>query len=154
MKRLWVYDDTIKKGLAYAKKEGLDLGADVEDVNPRDFETYHVVPPEGLVDKIRRARDAGLEWPEDLPLPVVVCEGHRCVILDGHHRIEAAKQLRLTNIPAIVGSLEAWERLLPVIEQPDVIPYEDMIAIMAEAGSDLVRKNLAVEAALRGKRGE
>lgn len=146
MKRNWVYDHTIRKGLKYARENHLDLAASVEQVYPRDFETYHVLPPKDMIDTIRKARKEGLEWPEDMPLPVVVCEGHQCVILDGHHRIEAAKRLRLDRIPAIVASLETWNELLPVIEQEDVIPYEDMIAILAEAGSKLIRENLALEA--------
>lgn len=152
MERNWAYDHVIKKGLEYAQKHGLDLGADIENIDPRDFETYHVIPQKGMIDSIRNARKSGLPWPKDMPFPIVACEGREtCIILDGHHRIEAAKKLSLPTIPAIVASFSTWDRLLPVIEQEDVIPYEDMIAILAEAGNELIRKNLKVEAALREK---
>lgn len=152
MERNWAYDSIIKKGLAFARKHKLDLGADIEDVPPRAFQTYGVIPSEDMIETIRKAREAALKWPADMPLPIVACAGpDTCIILDGHHRIEAADRLDLPDIPAIVASFETWDALLPVIEQEDVIPYEDFIAILAEAGNKLVRKNLEVEAALREK---
>jgi hypothetical protein len=69
------------------------------------FEYQH--PRDGArVDAIvaRCRRDTGVEW--DLP-PVVVVEsdGGLHLILDGHHRCEAATKLRLSQIPAWVVSL-------------------------------------------------
>jgi len=145
VKRQWVYDALIEKGLLHARAHHLDLGTGIGLVAVRDLETYHVIPPEGMIDSIRKAAAKGLPWPKRMPLPVVACAGLDCLILDGHHRIEAARRLGLQEVPAVIASLSAWESLLPVIEQPDVIPYDDFIAILAEAGSEEIRDNLKLE---------
>jgi len=150
MKRNWVYDATIKRGLAYARKNDLDLGTAVMLIRLADIQSEHsVIPDEGMINAIRQAAQQGLSWPKKMPLATLACTGPYCFALDGNHRIKAAHIVGLEEIPAIVTSYTAWEALLPVIEQEDVIPYDDFIAILAEAGSEDIRKNLRLEAESR-----
>jgi len=147
MKRNWVYDEPIKRGLDYARKHDLDLGTEVMLVRLADIQSeLSVIPDQGMIDAIRQATQQGLSWPKKMPLATLACTGPYCFALDGNHRIKAAIIAGLTEIPVVVASYTAWEALLPIIEQEDVIPYEDFIAILAEAGSEDIRKNLRLEA--------
>lgn len=143
MKRNWVYDETIKKALAFAKKRCLDLGTDVVNVTLSDVQSESsVITNPSMVRSIREAVDAGQPWPSIMPLPVLACEGSHCITLDGNHRIKAARAAGLTEIPAIVVRLSTWETMLPVIEQEDIIPFDDFFAVLAEAGDRNIRMNL------------
>jgi len=146
MKRNWVYDETIKRGLAYARKNDLDLGTEVMLVRLADIQSEpSVIPDQGMIDAIKQAAQQGLSWPKEMPLATLACTGPYCFALDGNHRIKAAHIVGLDEIPVVVTSYTAWEALLPVIEQEDIIPYEDFIAILAEAGSEDIRTNLRLE---------
>lgn len=154
MERNWVYDEVIQRGLNHARERELDLGVSVVSVLLSDIESEgSVIPNDYVVKSIKNAVRRGLAWPKGMPLPMLVCEGTECFAIDGNHRIKAARIARLTEIPAIVASRSTWEELLPVIEQEDVIPYDDFIAILAEAGAAAVRKNLATEAKATDKYG-
>lgn len=154
MKRDWVYDGPIKKALAYARKRKLDLGVEVVKVQVGDIESEpSVQPDDSMVESIRNAVARGIEWPVDMPLPVLACEPGRCMTLDGNHRLKAARRVGLTEVPAVVASLSTWDALLPIFEQEDVIPYDDFIAVLAEAGSKEIRLNLKLEGEARAKYG-
>lgn len=145
MKRNWVYDDIIKRGLTYAKKHRLDLETEVMLIRLADITSEpSVLPDQDMIGAIKDAAKQGLPWPKEMPLATLACTGPFCFALDGNHRIKAARIAGLEEIPAIVTSYTAWEALLPIIEQEDVIPYDDFIAILAEAGSKDIRKNLQV----------
>src|SRR5574337_1195531 len=131
MKRYWVYDDVIKRGLAYARERQLDLGTEIALVRLTDIMSEpSVIPPECMIDAISEAVKQGKQWPKSMPLPILACQGPYCVTMDGNHRIKAARTAGLVEIPAIVASLSTWEALEPRIEQEDVIPYDDFIAIL------------------------
>lgn len=150
MERNWVYDEVIKRGLAYARTRGLDLGTEIAVVRIGDIvREPSVIPDATMIGAIREAVSRGLRWPPQMPLPVLACDGVSCMTLDGNHRLKAAKLAGLEEVPAVVSSLETWEALLPVIEQEDAIPYDDFIAILAEAGSKDIRENLRLEAEAR-----
>lgn len=150
MKRNWVYDDTIKRALAFSRKHRLDLGTDVVSVPLTHVHSEHsVIVVSSMVEAIREAVAHGESWPEIMPLPVLACEPGRCITLDGNHRIKAARAAGLLEIPAIVVRLSTWETMLPVMEQKDIIPFDDFFAVLAEAGDRNVRMNLDLEAKAR-----
>ena len=92
---------------AFARMHGLDMSAHVVEADPFNdfpvlFEKAKRKPVEKIARRIESAMDRGHPWPVDLPL-ILVCrrpEGGYW-LLDGHHRLAAAREMAPGRIPVI-----------------------------------------------------
>ena len=89
-----------------SKTDGLDLSAEILDLDPMEIHTWHEVEQD-KVDLIEQAlRKTAPDWPTYMPKVVVGVAMYRGApvyeIADGHHRLNAAIQAGLKSIPAIV----------------------------------------------------
>lgn len=94
------------------------INATLEDIRPR-FDAQHPANKarvQAIIDSLTVGHDEYgdpiyREW--DLaPVVVIEDEGNGYAVLDGHHRLAAAKQLELTTIPAWVVSVADYCRLI------------------------------------------
>lgn len=100
-------DPFVQQVLAFAKSHNLDLSAKVEHVNPWYPEVLERVDP-NYVKMIAKALAKG--WPEEMPLPIVG-DGIPYWLIDGSHRVTAARVAELSTIPVIVLSSDAYYKL-------------------------------------------
>src|ERR1043166_1011817 len=98
--------EEIENVLAFARAHGLHLGARVVALAdpivdfPDIFESPKQKTVEKIARRISRALERGKTWPDDLPL-ILVCarpEGGYW-LLDGHHRLVAARSVAARRIP-------------------------------------------------------
>lgn len=106
-----------EKAHGLIQEESLDTTARVVEIEPSQMEMFER-PKQKLVNKfitrLRRAKDAGIQWPEDIPL-VLVCEDRttgRIWLKDGHHRVAAASWIGLRSIPALAVDCRAIDLLM------------------------------------------
>lgn len=104
--------------LREAKRLKLDLkvrqqAVDLRRVQKVSWTGYSKEYVYGLAELIRQWQPEW-EWPEKLPLVILgrfIGGTPDYVILDGHHRVKAARLLKMDTIPALVVSYNAYEKL-------------------------------------------
>ncbi len=92
------------------EKEGFDLRARIQTVDPSSIKAWEEPDSskvEEIAETIRHAGARGEEWPEGMPLVVV---GDGDLLIDGHHRRQAAIEAGLKTIPVIAIDDEAFMR--------------------------------------------
>jgi hypothetical protein len=106
------FAEWIKKAERYASRKGLDLGlihasVSVDSIEPRERHS------EKKVLQVQEMMTKHGRWPKGLSPVFLVCDrlGSECMVLDGHHRIEAAKRSGLERVLAIVASWETFDAL-------------------------------------------
>jgi len=70
-------------------------------------------------------------WPEKLPLVILgrfVGGTPDYVILDGHHRVKAARLLKIRTIPALVASYNSYEKLERLFDM-GLVNFIELLAI-------------------------
>jgi len=100
--------EEIENVLAFARMHGLHLGARVVALAdpsadfPDLFEEPKQKTVERIARRIARANERGQTWPDDLPL-ILVCRrpGGGYWLLDGHHRLAAARWAGARRIPVM-----------------------------------------------------
>jgi len=74
--------------------------------------------------KIKRLRKQIKENGFDINKPIKVVEiENQLIILDGHHRVEVAKKLRLTEIPIIKETVSDYQREKLLMDIADAQKY-------------------------------
>lgn len=126
-------DPFIQDVLALAKKKNLDLSTHVAHANPWQIEVSELVNPDD-VKKIAKSLAHG--WPEKMPLPVV-SSGNPLSVMDGSHRVTAARVRNLSSIPVIVLSMEAYDAMLDEFG----LPFYDYIHSILPAIDPLMAAN-------------
>lgn len=126
-------DPFIQQVLAFAKANNLDLSTHVDQANPWNLEVSELVDP-ALVKKIAASLAKG--WPEKMPLPIVA-SGVPLTVLDGSHRVTAARVKNFKSIPLIVFSMEAYDALLEEFG----LPFYDYIHSVLPAIDPLMAEN-------------
>jgi len=132
-------DAWIKKAVRYAKRKKLDLrllraSVAVNSIEPR--EGYS----EKKVLQIQETLTNG-RWPKGLSPVFLVCDkgGWACQVVDGHHRVEAAKRAGLERIPAIISSWETFDALrerYSDVASPDFMDVDRFIAMLGILNSE------------------
>jgi hypothetical protein len=126
-------DPFIRQVLAFAKDHNLDLSAKVENVSPWYPDVQERVDPKH-VKKIAKALARG--WPEKMPLPIVG-DGVPYWLIDGSHRLTAARVAKRDLIPMIVISTDAYYALFDEFG----LPVYDYIHSILPAVDPLMEEN-------------
>lgn len=103
-------DPFIQEVLAFAKAKNLDLSSKLANYDPKDLELQEYVDP-SAVKALMVSIDKEGGWPKEMPLPIVLNWPYPLVI-DGSHRVTAARANKLKTIPVIVLSTRAYEGIL------------------------------------------
>jgi hypothetical protein len=143
----------VKEVLKFAKDTGLDLGVTREDVPIGAIVVVEGVDPDavrGIVGRLERSDG----WPDDLPLVVLasnIGEGYLnegYMMLDGHHRLAAAEEAGYVEIPALVVSMRAYDKIASEFDVPRV----DYINFVLAASNPLIAENVKKGVGGRPKR--
>ena len=96
---------------------------DIQFVNPNILISRQT-PSEISNSKVKRLRKKIREqgFDESKPIEVANIDG-RLIILDGHHRVIAARQQRLLSIPIKVNQVSAEEELQLLLEASEAALY-------------------------------
>ena len=106
----------VEEVLRFAANNGLDLSIREAALNPWAIQVEERVDPV-YVRRFARAMDDAGGWPEAMPLPVVT-DGELPSVLDGSHRITAARAAGLDRIPVLLASWEAYETVTEQFGMP------------------------------------
>jgi hypothetical protein len=117
-----------------AKRLKLDLkvrqqAVDLRRVQKVPWTGYSREYIERLADLIQQWQPEW-EWPEKLPFVILgrfVGGTPDYVILDGHHRVKAARLLKMETIPALVVSYNAFEKLEQLYGMTE-LPFIEFLA--------------------------
>lgn len=126
-------DPFIQQVLAVAREKKLDLSTHVTQANPWEIEVSELVNPDD-VKKIAKSLAHG--WPEKMPLPIV-SSGVPLTVMDGSHRVTAARVRNLTSIPVIVLSWDTYDAMLEEFG----LPFYDYIHSILPAIDPLMAAN-------------
>lgn len=99
-------DPFIQEIVQFARDHHLDLSVSREAMNPWDIQVEERVDP-AYVKTIVQVLRVHEEWPEDMPL-VVVMGGATTTIMDGSHRTTAARVAELESIPVLVANADTY----------------------------------------------
>lgn len=97
---------TYEESIASAsERAGYDLTSQLLYIQPEDIASFES-PGTRKVNSIARAlkpyREAGVDWPEKMPLIVIgIRDEDRPIVLDGHHRLGASEKVGYERIPVI-----------------------------------------------------
>jgi hypothetical protein len=122
-----------------AKKLGLDLSVTVGPIPVDAFMFRYMRPRSSTLQALKKAKREGLEWAQDMPIPVVTLHGKTFEIMDGMMRIRAAQEAGFKEIPAIIASGDTYDALRHILKRGYY--GEDFVEMMAME-SPVVRKNL------------
>lgn len=130
-----------ERGLAEAKRLGLDLGVQLWNVPTKPFVFKGLVPPESMVEAFKRAKREGLPWVPGMPKPVLIYhpKEDQYEIMDGIRRIASAKKAKFKEVPAFVARGYVYDALEPLFQ--DGYYGEDYIEMLAMANPE-IRENL------------
>lgn len=84
------------------------------------------------VDKIKLAMQKG-EY-----MPPVILDRHGNV-LDGHHRVEAYRQLGVKDVPALVETGKGTGKIIPHIENPNIVLHEKIPGSSVHASAEEIK---------------
>lgn len=127
-----------------AKRLKLDLkvrqqAVDLRRVQKVPWTGYSREYIERLADLIQRWQPEW-QWPETLPLVILgrfVGGTPDYVILDGHHRVKAARLLEMETIPALVVSYNSFEKLEQLYGMTELTFIEFLASQNKELRQDL-----------------
>lgn len=140
------YMALLRRALKKAHNLGLDTSAVAEQIDSEDIEPFERSSEgsEMLIKKlataIHSATNRGLEWPLRMPLPVVTWseEGNRFDVIDGNHRIYAAKRVGLPRIPVLMIDAAAFDAMVDAPDGIEGLTWIDVLGLE----DPLIRKNL------------
>lgn len=140
------YQNLLKESIRKARKLGLDLSSTVELIDSEDIDPFDRSGEgsEALIGRLMRpladAREMGLEWPAAMPLPVVAWNDpeNRFDVIDGNHRVTAAKRVGYERIPVVMIDGPTFDAM---VQADDGIQGETWIEALGLV-DPIVRKNL------------
>lgn len=130
-----------ERGLAEARRLGLDLDVHLWMVPTSLFAFKGLVPPPSMVEAFKKAKREGLDWVPGMPKPVLVFhpKPEEYQIMDGIRRIASAKKAKFKEFPAFVSRGYVYDALEPIFQ--DGYYGEDYIEMLAMVNEE-IRKNL------------
>lgn len=128
-------DPLIQEIVQFARDHHLDLSVSRILMNPWDIQVEELVDP-AYVKRIAQALKEAGEWPETMPLSVVMGSG-TVMIMDGSHRTTGARVAKLGEIPVLLANADAYF----VVNAKYDIPMFDYVHSILPAVDSLMLEN-------------
>lgn len=142
------YRRLLSYSILKARKLGLDLSTTVELIDAEDIDPFErgSERSQSNIRKLKKplsdALDSGFEWPAKMPLPVVVWDEdeNRFYVVDGSHRIHAAKSVGYQKIPVIMIDTIAFDTMVEAEDAIEGTTWIDALGLV----DPIMRKNLTL----------
>lgn len=140
------YQNLLKDSIRKARRLGLDLSATVTLVDSEDIDPFERSGEASesnigmLMRPLADAMDEGLEWPAAMPLPVVAWNDpeNRFDVIDGNHRITAAKRVGYERIPVVMIDGDAFDAMVNAEDGIEGTTWIEALGLV----DAIIRKNL------------